>query len=148
MWKTLKEVTLNVLVKNWYKYTNRAWTIENLGALFLVYDNTGLRTLHACSQFCARELPVHATCMQIWYATVYVIMYFTLIFSYCCIILPYTTLKYVILVNIINNEKLRLFFFFNHWSGKGRVKPIQHFIQHVGWNLGWMLDKCWMNVGC
>ena len=53
-------------------------------------------------------LCVH-TCTQIVYATMYVIMYFTQIFSQCCIILCYTTLKYVILVGIINNENLSQF---------------------------------------
>ena len=38
----------------------RAWRIENLGARFFVYANTGLRTRRARSQFHARELPVHA----------------------------------------------------------------------------------------
>ena len=51
----------------------RAWRIENLGARFFVYTNTGLRTRRARSQFCAHELPVRARV----HATVYVIMYFT-----------------------------------------------------------------------
>ena len=38
----------------------RAWRIENLGAHFFVYANTGLCTRHARFQFCACELPVCA----------------------------------------------------------------------------------------
>ena len=69
-----------------------------------MYANIGLHTRCACSQFYPHELPVHAhvyadhvrhrVCDYVLDVNIFL----------CCIILPYTTLKYVILVNIINNE--------------------------------------------
>ena len=38
----------------------RPWRIENLGARFFLYANTGLGTRRARNQFRARELPVRA----------------------------------------------------------------------------------------
>ena len=68
-----------VLIKTYFSIQSllpliRTWRIENLGAHFFVYANTGFHTHHARSQFCAHELPVRAT--QIVYTTVYMIMYF------------------------------------------------------------------------
>ena len=75
-----------------------------------MYANTGLCTRRACSQFCQHELPVqasmyadracHGVCDYVLYINIFLVMY---------IISPYTTLKYVILVNIINNENLNRF---------------------------------------
>ena len=81
----------------------RASRIEYFSARFFVFANTGLVTRFACSQFCARELPV---CARVYTDRVY---HHVHDYVLCCIILPYTTLKYVILVNIINNENLNRF---------------------------------------
>ena len=79
-------------------------------ARFFVCANTGLHTHRARSQFCARELPVqahmyadracHGVRDYVLYINIFLVMY---------IISPYTTLKYVILVNIMNNENLNCF---------------------------------------
>ena len=67
-----------------------------------------VHVVHTANFVHVNYLCLHA-CMQIVYTTVYAIMYFSYIFSQCCIILPYTRLKYVILFNIINNENLNRF---------------------------------------
>ena len=73
-----------------------------------MYVGAGLCTRRARSQFLARELPVrasmctdrirHRACDYVLYVNIFLVSYF-----------PYTTLKYVILVNIINNENLNCF---------------------------------------
>ena len=77
---------------------------------FFVYANTDLCTQCAHSQFCARKLPVdacvYADCVH---HHVHDYVLYVNIFLVFFIILPYTTLKYVILVNIINNENLNRF---------------------------------------
>ena len=70
----------------------RAWRIENLGACFFMYTNTGLHTRQACSQFCARELPVRArmyadrVCHRVRHYVLYINIF---------LVLYYLTLYYI-----------------------------------------------------
>ena len=73
-YRTKKYVMCSVVYQTWRN--NRAWRIENLGARFFMYANTGLQTHCAHSQFHALELPV---CARLYADCVYhcVHMYFT-----------------------------------------------------------------------
>ena len=60
-----------------------------------MYPSTGLRTCHAYSQFCARELPVcarvyadhvrHHVCDYVLYVTIFIVLYYpTLYYIIIC----------------------------------------------------------------
>ena len=46
----------------------------------------------------------------------------------------------------IVTEILAIMYVSSRYFCKGLVKPIRHFIQHIGWNIGQMLKDCWMKV--
>ena len=87
----------------------RAQRIENFGAHFFIYANTGLCTHHACHQFRACELPVcasiyadcvcHCVCDYVLYVNIFPVLYYLTLYY----------IKICDLVNIINNENLNCF---------------------------------------
>ena len=100
-------VVIGICGPNKSQVQHRAWRTENLGARFFMYANTGLHAGCARCQFRARDLPVlvRRLCMPpcTWLCTL------CKYFPSDALSYPYTTLKYVIPVNITNNENLDCF---------------------------------------